>query len=156
MKNEASHKIRRSPPCGTQRWSRSGPRSAHFFDRPGPGIPSRSQGRPSVATSTAPEGSVRRRAWGPRCIARAGRLMLSTNPDEQLRARELWSVFVAGLILTLSAHCQADEDFSLSATPKMTNPVGPGFVGALALPSLLSLIECKAMAEFVSPIRGAI
>jgi hypothetical protein len=51
---------------------------------------------------------------------------------------------------------QADEDFSLSATPKMTNPVGAGFVGALALPSLLSLIECKAMAEFVSPIRDAI
>ena len=51
---------------------------------------------------------------------------------------------------------QAAEAFSLSITPKMTNPVGAGFVGALALPSLLSLIECKAMAEFVSPIREAI
>ena len=68
----------------------------------------------------------------------------------------LWSVLIAGLISALSAHCQADEDFSLSVTPKMTNPVGPGFVGAPALPSLLSLIECKATAEFVSPIRGAI
>jgi hypothetical protein len=80
---------------------------------------------------------------------------------EQPRGTRGWTVVirllaVAGGAVEPRTTSHPDVDFSLSSTPRMTNPVGAGFSVALALPSLLSAMECKAMSEFASPISGGI